>query len=43
MLKDATDMTTGANEDGFHFRQCVSIHRDIGVTALGRLADRAGR
>jgi prolyl-tRNA synthetase len=31
VLKDATEMTTGANEDGFHFRN-VMIHRDIGVT-----------
>jgi prolyl-tRNA synthetase len=31
LLSDATDMTTGANEDGFHYRN-VSISRDIGVT-----------
>jgi prolyl-tRNA synthetase len=31
LLRVATDMTTGANEDGFHFRN-VAIHRDIGVT-----------
>jgi prolyl-tRNA synthetase len=30
-LCDATDMTTGANEDGFHFRN-VSIVRDVVVT-----------
>jgi prolyl-tRNA synthetase len=30
-LQDANDMTTGANEDGFHFRN-VSIERDIKVT-----------
>jgi prolyl-tRNA synthetase len=30
LLRDATDMTTGANEDGFHFRN-VSIDRDISV------------
>ncbi|MGC3958288.1 MAG: hypothetical protein QM813_10215 [Verrucomicrobiota bacterium] len=32
-LRGANDMTTGANEDGFHFRN-VSIERDIKVTAL---------
>ncbi|MBI3875566.1 MAG: proline--tRNA ligase [Verrucomicrobia bacterium] len=31
-LRGANDMTTGANEDGFHFRS-VSIERDIKVTA----------
>ena len=31
LLSDATEMTTGANEDGFHFRN-VNIVRDIGVT-----------
>jgi prolyl-tRNA synthetase len=31
LLRDAAEMTTGANEDGFHFRG-VSISRDIGVT-----------
>ncbi len=31
-LRGANDMTTGANEDGFHFR-CVSMERDIKVTA----------
>ena len=31
-LQGANDMTTGANEDGFHF-QHVSIERDIKVTA----------
>ena len=30
-LRGANDMTTGANEDGFHFRH-VSIERDIKVT-----------
>ncbi len=30
-LRGANDMTTGANEDGFHFRN-VSIDRDIQVT-----------
>ena len=30
-LRDAADMTTGANEDGFHFRH-VAIERDIQVT-----------
>ena len=30
-LQGANDMTTGANEDGFHFRN-VSIERDIRVT-----------
>jgi prolyl-tRNA synthetase len=30
-LRGANDMTTGANEDGFHFRS-VSIDRDIKVT-----------
>ncbi len=30
-LRGANDMTTGANEDGFHFRN-VSIERDITVT-----------
>jgi prolyl-tRNA synthetase len=30
-LRGANDMTTGANEDGFHFRS-VSIERDIPVT-----------
>jgi prolyl-tRNA synthetase len=30
LLSEATQMTTGANEDGFHFRN-VSISRDIGV------------
>src|SRR5262249_40321789 len=29
-LRDASGMTTGANEDGFHFRN-VSIARDIAV------------
>ena len=31
-LQGANDMTTGANEDGFHLKN-VSIHRDIKVTA----------
>jgi len=31
ILRDATEMTTGANEDGFHYRN-VSISRDIAVT-----------
>jgi prolyl-tRNA synthetase len=31
-LQGANDMTTGANEDGFHFRN-VSIERDIKVTS----------
>ena len=31
-LRGANDMTTGANEDGFHFRS-VSMDRDIKVTA----------
>ena len=31
-LEGANDMTTGANEDGFHFRN-VSMERDIKVTA----------
>ncbi|HZL77559.1 MAG TPA: proline--tRNA ligase [Candidatus Limnocylindrales bacterium] len=31
-LRGANDMTTGANEDGFHFKN-VSIERDIKVTA----------
>jgi prolyl-tRNA synthetase len=31
-LQGANDMTTGANEDGFHFRN-VSMERDIKVTA----------
>jgi prolyl-tRNA synthetase len=31
-LRDANGMTTGANEDGFHFRN-VSMERDIQVTA----------
>jgi prolyl-tRNA synthetase len=31
-LSGANDMTTGANEDGFHFKN-VSIERDIKVTA----------
>jgi prolyl-tRNA synthetase len=31
-LQGANDMTTGANEDGFHFKH-VSIERDIKVTA----------
>ena len=31
VLRDAKDMTTGANEDGFHLRN-VSIARDIEVT-----------
>jgi len=31
-LRGANDMTTGANEDGFHFRN-VSIERDIKVTS----------
>ncbi|MEJ0089738.1 MAG: proline--tRNA ligase [Limisphaerales bacterium] len=31
-LQGANDMTTGANEDGFHFKS-VSIERDIKVTA----------
>jgi prolyl-tRNA synthetase len=31
LLSGATEMTTGANEDGFHFRN-VSVQRDIGVT-----------
>jgi prolyl-tRNA synthetase len=30
-IRSANDMTTGANEDGFHFRN-VSIERDIKVT-----------
>ena len=30
-LRDAIEMTTGANENGFHYRN-VSINRDIGVT-----------
>ena len=30
-LRGANDMTTGANEDGFHFRH-VSIERDLAVT-----------
>lgn len=30
-LKDAAGMTTGANDDGFHFRH-VSVARDIAVT-----------
>jgi prolyl-tRNA synthetase len=30
-LRGANDMTTGANEDGFHFKS-VSIERDIAVT-----------
>ena len=30
-LRDAVEMTTGANENGFHYRN-VSINRDIGVT-----------
>src|SRR5207237_67911 len=30
-LRGANDMTTGANEDGFHLRN-VSIERDIKVT-----------
>ena len=30
-LRDATGMTTGANEDGFHFRQ-VEVNRDLQVT-----------
>ncbi len=31
-LQDANDMTTGANEDGFHFKN-VSMERDIKVSA----------
>jgi prolyl-tRNA synthetase len=31
-LQGANDMTTGANEDGFHFKN-ISIERDIKVTA----------
>jgi prolyl-tRNA synthetase len=31
-LRSANDMTTGANEDGYHFKN-VSIERDIQVTA----------
>jgi prolyl-tRNA synthetase len=31
-LRGANDMTTGANEDGFHLKN-VSIERDIKVTA----------
>src|ERR1700733_13895384 len=31
-LQGANDMTTGANEDGFHFKS-VSIERDIKITA----------
>jgi prolyl-tRNA synthetase len=31
LLCDAVEMTTGANEDGFHHRN-VAINRDIGVT-----------
>ena len=31
-MQGANDMTTGANEDGFHFKN-VSIERDIKVTA----------
>ncbi|MDB6110671.1 MAG: prolyl-tRNA synthetase, partial [Pedosphaera sp.] len=31
LLRDAADMTTGANEDGVHYRN-VSINRDIVVT-----------
>jgi prolyl-tRNA synthetase len=31
LLRDAVEMTTGANEDGFHYRN-VAINRDIGVT-----------
>jgi prolyl-tRNA synthetase len=31
LLRDASGMTTGANEDGFHYRN-VAINRDIGVT-----------
>jgi len=31
-LEGANDMTTGANEDGFHFRN-VSMERDVKVTA----------
>jgi prolyl-tRNA synthetase len=31
-LQGANDMTTGANEDGYHFKN-VSIERDINVTA----------
>jgi prolyl-tRNA synthetase len=30
LLRDAVEMTTGANEDGFHFRN-VAINRDINV------------
>src|SRR4029079_4349593 len=30
-LRGANDMTTGANEDGFHFRS-VSIDRDVQIT-----------
>ena len=30
LLRDAVEMTTGANEDGFHHRN-VAINRDIGV------------
>ncbi|HXT42349.1 MAG TPA: proline--tRNA ligase [Candidatus Angelobacter sp.] len=35
-LRGAAGMTTGANEDGFHFRN-VSIERDIGVKAWADL------
>src|ERR1041385_434585 len=35
-LRGANGMTTGANEDGFHFRN-VSIERDIKVTKWGDL------
>src|SRR5437899_2837414 len=31
LLRDAADMTTGANEDGVHYRH-VSVNRDITVT-----------
>jgi prolyl-tRNA synthetase len=31
LLRDAVEMTTGANEDGFHHRN-VAVNRDIGVT-----------
>ena len=34
-------MTTGANEDGFHFKN-VSIERDIQVTQMGGFADGHG-
>jgi len=37
-LRNACDMKTGANEDGFHLRH-VSIERDIKVTQWFDLAD----